>query len=143
MNTLVLVGCSLGNDVFTTHAEIFGAEITWNVTRLRRAANDGVFGFADRIPMSALPPMSSLADSNIEWDKVHGMIAKHSRGGLSGPLAEPAINVGVQIGEKQWRIPVDGNHRICAWRMLGLEFWATYNVPPEIEGQYRVREIRR
>lgn len=142
---ITIVGARVGDDVFTTDERIFGREITWNVTKLRRAAEAGEFGAPDVLSMDVLPPMTAMADANIDWKRVDWMIRNLSTddGGLSGVLLEPSINVAVKIGDTTYRIPVDGNHRICALRILMRPTWTTWSVPPEAEGRFRVHEVRR
>ena len=139
-----IIGARMGDDIFTTDPSVFGREITWNVTRLRQSAEDGWFGAPEILPMGILPPMSDVAQQNIDWRRVDWMLANCVEDGQPrGVLLEPSINVAVRIGGVLHRIPVDGNHRICARRLLGLQQWASYVVPPEAEGSFRVLEVRR
>lgn len=141
---IYIFGAALGDDMFTTDAMIFGEEISWNVTRLRAACNRGEFGQAEELSIDILPPMSSLAQANVDWQKVHRMIQAHLYPGAADHdvLDEPAINVGVVIGDILYRIPVDGNHRICARRVAGMKTWLTFIVPPEREREFRIIERR-
>lgn len=143
--TITIIGARFGDDVFTTDECIFGREITWNVTKLRRAAEVGEFGPPDTLSMDVLPPMTEVANANIDWSKVDWMVRNcaDEDGNLRGVLLEPSINVAVKIGDTTYRIPVDGNHRICARRVLGHPTWTTWSVPPEAEGRFRVHEVRR
>lgn len=143
MTIIQISGGALGDDMFTTDPAIFGEAISWNVTRLRAAATRGEFGPAEELSMDILPPMSSLAHANIDWPKVERMIESCAAGNIAiGVLAEPAINLGVKIGETLYRIPVDGNHRICARRIAGMKTWLTFIVPPESERRFRIIERR-
>ncbi len=139
-----IFGATLGDDMFTTDAMIFGEEISWNVTRLRAACDRGDFGAAEELPVDILPPMSSLAQANVDWKKVHRMVQGHLRPGVADTdvLSQPAINVGVVIGETLYRIPVDGNHRICARRVAGMNTWLTFIVPPDREREFRIIQRR-
>ena len=49
--TIVIRGCSIGDDVFSTDPAIFGVEITWNVTRIQRDADAGRFGAPETQPV--------------------------------------------------------------------------------------------
>lgn len=140
MKVHVITGANMSDDVFTTDSRIFGIEISWNVTKLRRAAEVGAFGGPRRFPMSILPPLSDEARGNIDWPKVHGLIERYGKDGkCSGPLAEAAICVCVAIGdETEYRIPVDGNHRMMAWREMGFDHWTSYVVPSSTEASFRV-----
>lgn len=144
MTQIHIFGAALGDDMFTTDRGIFGVEISWNVTRLRAACNRGEFGPAEELSVDILPPMTALAQSNVDWQKVHRMVQAHLAPGVADRdvLFEPAINVGVEIGDILYRIPVDGNHRICARRIAGMTTWLTFIVPPEREREFRIIERR-
>jgi len=135
MPTIILHGCSLSDSVFTTDKAIFGVEICWNITRIQRDADSGMFGPPVSVPMSALPPMSSLHDANVDMDKVAGMLSTKP-----DVLQNPVLQVLVDVNGTTYRIPVDGNHRILARRMAGYSFFESYVVPIELEGRYRVTE---
>lgn len=143
MSVFVISGCSIGDYVFTTDPAIFGAEITWNVTRIQRDADAGKFGLAETQPMSVLPPMSALANANVDWDKVASMLQQYRTSPVGSVLLKPSLQVMVTIGKTLYRIPVDGNHRICARRLAGLSDFAFYTVPPEAESRYRVGFLSR
>lgn len=134
----VIGGVSIGDDVFTTDPAIYGVDITWNVTRIQRDADAGRLGRPETLPMSALPPMSSLATANVDWDKIAGMVAGYRTDPAQSVLRKPSLQVMVTIGETLYRFPVDGNHRICARRLVGLPDFAFYTVPASIEARYRV-----
>lgn len=134
----VISGCSINDDVFSTDPAIFGVEITWNVTRIQRDADAGRFGKPETVPVSILPPMSTLANANIDWDKVASMVTAYHVDPARSPVVKPSLQVGVLIGETLYRIPVDGNHRICARRLLGMPDFSFYMVPPTVEARYRV-----
>ena len=134
----VISGVSIGDTVFTTDPAIFGIDVTWNVTRIQRDADAGKFGKPETVPVSALPPMSSLANANIDWVKVHAMIQQYNDGVPDAIVLKPSLQVMVPIGKLFYRIPVDGNHRICARRVLGMTDFAFYCVPASLERRYRV-----
>lgn len=138
MSVFVIRGCSIGDDVFSTDPAIFGVEITWNVTRIQRDADAGRFGPPETQPVSILPPMSSLANANVDWDKVAAMVAGYRADPERSILKKPSLQVAVAIRETLYRLPIDGNHRICARRLVGLPDFAFYTVPPGMELRYRV-----
>lgn len=134
----VISGVSIGDQVFSTDPAIFGIDITWNVTRIQRDADAGRFGPPETAPMSVLPPMSSLANANVDWQKVASMIEKYKASPKDSVLLKPSLQVMVFVGETLYRIPVDGNHRICARRVVGLPDFSFYTVPVAMESRYRV-----
>lgn len=136
MRNLVMSGASLTDTVFTTDPAIFGEEICWNVTRIERDAALGTFGPPERIAMSRLPPLPPSAYENLDWTKITSMVAA-LRGGNTPALLAPILQVLVQIGQTLYRIPIDGNHRLTAQRLFGLEFFDCFVVPAEIEHRYR------
>lgn len=138
MSVFVIRGCAIGDSVFTTDSAIFGIEVTWNVTRIQRDADAGRFGKPVVAPMSVLPPMSTLAKANVDWDKVAGMVQGYRASPHDSVLLKPSLQVMTMIGETLYRIPVDGNHRICARRVLGFPDFAFYAVPAALEASYRV-----
>lgn len=138
MSVFVISGCNIGDDVFSTDPAIFGIEVTWNVTRIQRDADAGKFGKPESVPVSILPPMSSLAKANVDWVKVHAMVQQYTDGVPDPVVLKPSLQVMVSIGDMLYRIPVDGNHRICARRLLGMPDFAFYAVPPAMERRYRV-----
>ena len=83
--------------------------------------------------MSIIPPMTPIENSNIDWNKVRALANDWYRIDL------PVLQVVVDIGGQLHRIIVDGNHRICARQQRALPTFAAYEVPPELEEQYRIR----
>lgn len=140
MTIIRMIGCSLGDDVYTTDAAILGEEITWNVTRIQRDADAGKFGQPTIVAMSALPPMTDSMRKNVDWQKVRGMLGAHQIDPKTSPLGKPALQVMVDVHGTIYRLPIDGNHRICARRMVGYGTFASFVVPIELEGRYRVME---
>lgn len=140
MSTVRIHGASLTDTMFTTDAAIFGVEIMWNVTRIQRDADAGVFGKPETIPMAALPPMSSLANANVDWDKVRGMVRAHDLNPEGSAINTPALQVMVDMSGTLYRLPVDGNHRICARRIIGYGTFKSYVVPTALEARYRITE---
>lgn len=134
----IISGCSIGDVVFSTDPAIFGIEVTWNVTRIQRDADAGRFGKPETQPVSVLPPMSSLATANVDWGKVAAMVTGYHADPARSVLVKPSLQVAVFVGERLYRIPVDGNHRICARRILGMPDFPFYTVPPAVESHYRV-----
>lgn len=132
----------LGDATFTTDPDILGAEVTWNVTRIERDARDGAFGKLVSVPMAALPPMSPAMMQHIDWPKVERMLGAHLHQPNSSPLDIPVLQVAVKLPSGiAMRIPVDGNHRICARRIVGYPDFQCWVVPPELESLYRVEAV--
>lgn len=140
MSIIRIHGAAMTDTMFTTDVAIFGAEISWNVTRIQRDADAGMFGEPTIIAMSQLPPMSSLADANVDWEKVSSMIRAHDLNPASSAVSKPALQVMVHARDTLYRIPVDGNHRICARRIIGYPTFSSYVVPEDIERDYRITQ---
>jgi hypothetical protein len=140
MSIIRISGCSIGDDVYTTSAEILGEEIRWNVTRIQRDADAGKFGEATIVPMAMLPPMTDAMRQNVDWPKVEGMVRTYDLNPAGSIINKPALQVMAEIGGQLMRLPIDGNHRICARRLIGHATFACFVVPLEIERRYRVIE---
>lgn len=140
MRTIIIHGAELGDDSFTTDRAVFGVEVSWNATRIARAAAAGAFGPPERVSMHLMPDLPPAAIANIDWTKVFGQMAAHVEAPTTSPLAVPVLQVIVQLPSCLCRIPVDGNHRIMARRMLGMQYFESYVVPKELEGNYRITE---
>lgn len=131
-----------GDVTFTTDPGILGAQVTWNVTRIERDARDGAFGKQISVPMSILAPLTREMAANIDWSKVEKMLGAHLQRPNESPLDIPILQVAVNLPDGRiMRIPIDGNHRICARRIAGYPDFKCYVVPPKLEGLYRVVTI--
>lgn len=140
MKTIVIRGAGLGDDAFTTDPAVFGVRISWNATRIARDAAAGAFGAPEKVPMSLMPELPPAAVANIDWLKVFGQMAAHIDAPSTSPLTVPVLQVLVQLQEQLYRVPVDGNHRIMARRMLGMPYFESYVVPENLESRYRITE---
>lgn len=111
--------------------------ITWNVTKLLKAAATGLFGPPVEKLLSDLPPMTDENRANIDWVKVNSLIAS----GDESVLDLPIINVLFEHKGVLHSMIVDGNHRLAARILMGLETFTRYEVPPDLERNYRVTFI--
>lgn len=134
---ILIRGANIEDTVFTSDAGILGFEVTWNVTRIQRDADAGRFGMAQTIPMSVFPPMNDAMRSNIDWSKVKRIALDDEA------LAAPILMVCMLNPENDGaviRVPVDGNHRLCARRLRGFDDFYAHIVTPRLEPGYRVTE---
>lgn len=129
MKTITMTGISITDEIHQLDPKITGQFVVWNVTRIQRDADFGMFGPPIRRPLHLIPPMHDAERANVTMQKVGAMLL------LPAIVDKPILTV--QHGLVR-RI-VDGNHRICARQLLSLIDFETYVVPPEVEGNYRVR----
>lgn len=108
--------------------------IIWNVTRLLEAAKQGKFGPPHLNPITLLPPLDAESWANLDQKKVHGIIAKNDPAVIDSPILSVIFE---HKGIFHCMI-VDGNHRFTARYLLGKQDFLHYEVPPELEGNYRV-----
>lgn len=134
VKTLIISGAGPDDTCFTSDPRITGKEITWNVTRIQKDAAAGKFGKPVKIRMSVLPPTTPEADSNIDWDKVDGILNDTD----NNPINQAILAIGSPDGISMF---VDGNHRLAARRKANKFYFFAYIVPHEIEKNYRVRFI--
>lgn len=135
---LMLVAKTVRINVFRSS---FG--ITWNVDAIKAAIVRGDFGRPKRHRMRILPPMSEEERANIDWEKVGGLMLDYRRSDRkTAAVRIPAIQVIFQQHGEDFlrRVFVDGNHRVTARRELGMDEFASYVVPPELERLYRIEE---
>lgn len=149
MKTIRIAGARLTDTIFTLEAAGW-PEITWNITQIQRDADLGVFGkHPTRIMMSSVPAMNDGNRANVDWQKVESM-ARQAPLPLQGQgtfvldkskvsvIDKPGLSVIMIRDGVRHRFPVDGNHRLAARMMLGLEYFETFVVPPQLERCYRV-----
>lgn len=132
-----IAGADTGDLIFSTSLPDV-PEITWNITRMQRAALLGFFGPPKRVAMTELPPLTDQARANIKWKKVRKMVKGYRKGPGRVTLEMPALMVLFRSGGLLRRAPVDGNHRITARRELGLPDFICHEVPADMEGHFRV-----
>ncbi len=120
--------------------------LSWNVTRIQRDADAGLFGKPLVIPTSVMPKLTNEMHANVDWFKVQAMIMNYAQWCADGkePLEhiinKPSLHVMLRTGPKQlMRIPVDGNHRIMARILMGAADFQTFVVPSRLEEHYRIR----
>lgn len=129
----------VGDVVFDLDAAYVGFPITWNVTRIQRDALTRAFGELVSVPMANLPPLGPEERARIDWHKVEAMLGAHLHKPDESPLEIPVLQVALRRPDGvTMRIPVDGNHRICARKIAGEADFKCYVVPPELEPLYRV-----
>lgn len=131
-DTLVVEGADLLDTIYTLETE--DKPITWNVTRLRAAAEAGQFGPAIAIPAKAVGEpdwsLGNLSRERVDWIKQHPEV-----------LNEPTIIIESPPGsEFLLRCTVDGQHRGTARLELGLPEIFAYIVPHDVEAAFRVTE---
>lgn len=127
--TMYLVGCAITDEVHQLDPSITGQFVMWNITRIQRDANFGMFGPPIRRPCDVVPEMTDAERLNIDFDKVSKFMF------LADVYMKPILTVQHGIVRRI----VDGNHRLCARKRLGLTTFETYIVPPDVEKNYRVR----
>lgn len=131
MNTVHIFGAGITDEVFDL--ELPGLTITWNVTKINEAAAAGLFGPPIELPLSYFPPMTEANWENIDRKKVSEIIRAGDKA-----IDEPVVNLLFMRNDQLHGMIVDGNHRLTARLVLGLESVSSYEVPPELERSYRV-----
>jgi hypothetical protein len=127
-----IFGASLLDDYFTLTTPGL-EEITWNVTKLQKAAEAGAFGDAIEMPMAIMPaPRYDLG--NLERDKVDAFKYRPDI------LERPAI--AIASAPERLLCFCDGQHRLTARYELKLETFLTFVVPETVERQFRITEVR-
>jgi hypothetical protein len=136
MKTVRLIGASVFDVSF--ELDFPGLpNIIWNVTRMQADAKLGKFGKPKKMPISALPPLDKESWANLDQKKVHAIIAKNDPAVIDSPIIAVIFD---HEGVYHCMI-VDGNHRFTARYLLGKKDFLRYEVPPELEGNYRVTLI--
>ena len=134
MALLILTGNNKPTDsVFSLDLDT--GEITWNVTRLIRAAEQGRFGLPVEFDTDALPP-PDYSTGYLERAKIDAMKR------LPAVLDMPAIAIGMPAGNPRPMLCIcDGQHRITARYELKLPKWRTFIVPYTMEKDYRIEFV--
>jgi hypothetical protein len=83
--------------------------------------------------MSVIPPATDATRANIDWQRVRELANDWYR------IEQPLLQVELPIPVGVMRHIVDGNHRLFARQARALQHFTTYIVPPEMEGDYRIR----
>jgi hypothetical protein len=122
------IGCSITDEVYDLDPSIAGKAIMWNITRIRKDAEAGLFGPPIRRPMSVIPPQTAAHTANIDWPKVLRFCQ------MPDVLAKPVLSLDCE-GERHI---VDGNCRLCARQRLGMLDFETFIAPSDLERAYRV-----
>jgi hypothetical protein len=130
MKILHISGAGMADDVFTIETK--DGEINWNVTRLKEAAKQGVFGRPIKFKTSMLGPSNY---ENVSRDKIDAF--KKNQAVLDDPVIaiESKASTGGQLVIMCFP---DGSHRLIARQELGLPDWSTYLVPNYMEEDFRV-----
>lgn len=127
-------------------------KIVWNSSKLEADCFKGKFGPPTKIKMSDLPPMDAASWANVDIPKVQRIVLNAGKI-ISVPdwdndgestrkrrlIDMPAIAVIFEHDGIHHAIFVDGNHRLAARTLLGLEYLERFEVPPELEGEYRIQ----
>lgn len=124
-------GASLIDDVFTITLRS-GETVTWNVTKLARAAKAGAFGPPRFLPTVDLPAADwtnwgKEDRAKVEWIKRDPAV-----------LNEPAIAIASDHPGFLASCFADGQHRVTARQELKLPECSFYLVPLSIERSFRV-----
>lgn len=121
-------GASLTDTVFT----LDDPPITWNVTRLERAAEAGRFGPPITLLMGSYPG-SDWESGNLLRERVDFIKQRPDL------LDRPVMLIENPPGsEFRFLCFVDGQHRATARWELGLPTISTYVIPHDLEGEFRV-----
>jgi hypothetical protein len=131
MTIIRISGASITDDVFSITLKT-GEEVTWNVTKLQRAAKTGEFGPPRFARTEDLPPArwdgwDATDRAKVDAIKRDPAILDAPAIAIASPLPGYAINC----------MP-DGQHRITARQELGLAEISFYLVPLEMERRFRV-----
>lgn len=150
MKTLVMIGAALTDVGFTLDLPGF-PEINWNMTRIEHDAFNGRFGPPEEGRFSNLHDGGPGYDpwKHLDREKVQRLI-RDARisvlrpGKSSGEMCRynlldiPTIAVTLIKEDVTHIIPIDGNHRMMARQVMGLETYSRFVVPANLEGEYRV-----
>jgi hypothetical protein len=153
--TLLISGVSVLDQTFTLDAEGFPSW-EWNTTRMEQDAFRGRFG----------APEEHRFDEHRQWENPDDEWRHVDKGKITRfiQLAEvPAIKPDWKTKGEVFRrynlidiptvslivphpatgqlhvFPVDGNHRMLARKVMKRQTYSTFIVPPELEGDYRIR----
>ncbi len=134
MRVHVVTGAALTDDCFTITLRT-GETVTWNVTKLNRAAKAGEFGPPVFAPTRDLPPArwddwTDVDRATVEWIKQNPEVLNEPAIGIASPNPDYFINCFA-----------DGQHRITARQELGLPEISFYVVPLSKERRYRIEDL--
>lgn len=131
MTTIKVSGAGFNDMTFSIEHE--GEELMWNVTKIRQAANRGLFDPLVRIPMDCLPP-PDYSTGNLELDRI-AWIKDHPE-----ILNEPGLAIAAPDGSDYGILCMcDGNHRITARWELKLPDFDVFIVPWPVQFLYRAK----
>jgi hypothetical protein len=152
-DTIIISGAAITDTCF--EVSLPGLEIAWNVTRIEHDAFRGRFGPPENLPFIALAGWTDPNRDkyqNVDKEKVWRFARSEAvvsrpywkSGGLlmtNYPILNiPTIAVMLKTGdETAMVIPIDGNHRMVAREIAGFDTFPRFVVPPELEGEYRIR----
>lgn len=134
MTTHFITGVALTDTVFTITLYT-GEVVTWNVTRLQRAADAGEFGPPRYARTCDLPPAEWSEWGGLDRAKVDAIKANPAA------LNKPAIAIASPRPEYFINCFADGQHRITARQEMGLAEVAFYLVPVALERSFRVEGL--
>ena len=131
MKQITIVGIDSITDVVFT-LEAVDPPITWNVSRLQRAADAGMFGGPVVIPTRNIPApdwaLGGLSRERVDFLKRNQALLDEPTIAIENPPGAPAAILCF----------VDGQHRVTARVELGLPYVRSFIVPHDVERQYRV-----
>jgi hypothetical protein len=124
----------------------------WNTTKLEADCFKGKFGPPVKMKLSDIPPMDAASWENVNIPKVQRIVLNAGEI-ISLPdwdydgerqhkrrlIDTPAIRVIFEYDGVYHGIFVDGNHRLAARTLLACEYIECFEVPPELEGAYRIQ----
>ena len=131
MRQITVVGVDSVFDVVFT-LETVDPLITWNVTKLQRAADAGMFGAPIKISTRNIPApnwaLGGLSRERVDFIKEDMSL-----------LYRPVIAVGNPPGSRAEILCfVDGQHRVTARLELSLSYVRSFVVPHDVERRFRV-----
>lgn len=128
--TIKIHGAKLSDQAFTI--DLGHEEVTWNVTRIQRDADCGLFGPAQRFAIEAMKA-PDWSKGNLDRDKVNWIKRQPYI------LGSPALAI-ANPSDSLYEILCfcDGQHRMTARWELQLPYFDTFVVPYDRERAYRV-----
>jgi len=130
VTTIKISGATINDMTFSIVLD-GGEEVTWNVSKIRKAAERGYFGPIVRVPMECLPP-PDYSTGNLELDRI-AWIKDHPK-----VLHEPGLAIGAP-DDDGILCTCDGNHRITAlWEMKAPHF-DVWIVPWRVQHRFRAK----
>lgn len=126
-----IYGAGLLDDVFTITLKT-GETVSWNVTKLQKAAADGRLGQVRYFRTDTLPP----ADWS-QWDETDRAKVDRIKTDPAW-LDAPVIAVESENPDYILNCFIDGQHRVTARQELGLPEVGFYLLPLSMERSFRV-----